>query len=164
MPRKRTLPSLSRVQRYWWHIIDGEPRLSTNELFQGAVFHIMGIEQHGERGAAPVCFACHMTTGSKGDGYLWLHRGHVIAETYGGTNDLANIVPLCARCNCAMPRFTERAESIEWMAQRETWASYLSRIDATTPPGVSPLQVVQDAAKGRDWTPEAFARHYGRTA
>lgn len=159
LPRKRSAPTLAQIEHYWWEDVDGSPRFQL-ELF-GAM-HGLRVASEGHHGDAHVCFACCMSPGPGEPIDRWLHRGHIVAETYGGTVDLWNMVPLCARCNLAMPRLESREASIEWMEDRELWSSYLARIDAATPEHVDPLQVIVDAQRGRDWTPEAFAAHYAR--
>ena len=161
MIRKASLPSLARIQRHWWEVVDGKHRFQV-ELFPNHWFHGERVALWGEGGRAPVCFACCMSTGEGGTTSMWLHRGHIVAETYGGHSEVDNLVPLCARCNGAMPRLTSRADSLAWMEDREYWDDYLDRIDASTPPGTPRHRVVMDAALGRDWTPGAFARHYAR--
>lgn len=50
------------------------------------------------------CAACgHATVigGASKDPWT-LHRGHIVSHANGGSSSIANLLPICARCNSAM--------------------------------------------------------------
>lgn len=158
--KKAHLPTLKRITAYWLEEAGGASRIES-ELF--GYDHAADVQWWARGGLSPVCFGCLMTTGEGGPTSLWMHRGHLVAEVCGGTADLSNLVPICARCNGDMPRFADRASAVDWLAGRQTWSEYLAQIDAVTPRDVDNTEVIADACWGRSWSPLRFVREFPMT-
>lgn len=108
----RRMPTLAAIAQYWE---------TQQERFPENQCHVIGL---GE----PYCFACGQLAPVE-DGPTvaaawrrasgWLERAHLADRSYGGSDQVDNVVALCVRCHGEMPSFFDTDMALLWVRAHE---------------------------------------------
>ena len=162
-----TLPSKSAIAGYW--------------LEDDRLYHEHGILMDwGE----PSCWAC-------GDGWdgrydvkqrnlsfsqlmaLWekapLQRCHIVASSIGGSDDVPNLVLMCAECHDLAPNTTDRSLLFRWMRQQNWFSRKVDKlkkalrdfgIDSSNEDSMRELANILESPQFKEWATDRTALHW----